>query len=86
MAPFRTLFGFHQPAVRSVAIGMVLRSPTTANGNRSRFVEFQHARANICAGMRAVAKRQILASGAATVCDLFAHLLDNRRFNQIFVE
>ncbi len=86
MAAFRTLFGFNQPPVRSVAIGMVLRSPTAANGNSCWFVEFKHARANICAGMRAIAERQILASGAAAVCDLFAHLLDNRRFNQIFVE
>jgi hypothetical protein len=36
--------------------------------------------------MGAIAERQILAAGAAAVRNLFAHLLDNRRFNQIFVE
>jgi hypothetical protein len=49
-------------------------------------MKFKHAWANVGAGMRVIAERQILAPGAAAVCDMFAHLLDNRRFNQIFVE
>ena len=86
MAPFWTLFGFYQPAVRAVAIGMVFGPPTTANSNGSWFLEFKHARGNVGAGMRAIAERQILAAGAAAVRNLFAHLLDDRRFNQVFVE
>jgi hypothetical protein len=65
---------------------MVFRSPTAANSNSSWFIEFKHAWTNVSAGMRAIAKRLILAPGAAAVRDLFAQLLDNRRFNQIFVE
>lgn len=86
MAPFWTLFGFYQPAVRAVAIGVVFRSPTAANSNGSRFIEFKHSWGNVGARVRAIAERQILAPGAPAVRNLFAHLLDNRRFNQIFVE
>jgi hypothetical protein len=49
-------------------------------------MKFKHAWANVGAGMRAIAERQILSPGAAAVRDLSAHLLDNRWLDQVFVE
>jgi hypothetical protein len=65
---------------------MIFGPPTAANSNSSWFIKFKHAWANVGADMRAIAERQILTPGAAAVRDLSAHLLDNRWFDQIFVE
>ena len=70
----------------TVAIGMVLRPPTPANRDGGRFVKRQYARRDVGPLMRTVAKWQILTPGAAAIGDLLRYLLDNRRFDQIFVK
>ena len=77
---------FHQPATSTVAIGVVLRPPATTNRDGGRFVKRQYARRDAGALMRTVTKRQVLAPGTAAIGDLLRYLLDDRRFDQIFVK
>ena len=59
-----------------VAIGMILGSPAAADGDGGWLVEFENARLDIRHRMRPIAKRQILASGAAAVGDAFGDLFE----------
>jgi hypothetical protein len=61
------LLGLYQPSMGAVAIGMIFRLPTAADGHGFRLFKFYHKGLNICRCVGAVAKRQIFAARAAAV-------------------
>ena len=66
-----SLFGFDQPSVSAVAIRMFLGSPTAADGDGCRFIEFQDMRRDAGDGVRAVAERRVFCARAAAISYAF---------------
>src|SRR4026207_2556693 len=81
----RPFLGLHQASVGAIAVGMIFGSPTAADGDRRRLVEFQNMRLNVRPFMGAVAERRILRARAAAIRHAFRYLVDNRRFDKIVV-
>jgi hypothetical protein len=85
MSARRPLFGLYQAAMGTVAVRMIFRSPAATDGDGLWLFKLQNKRLDIRRGVRAVAKRQILAPCAATVGDAFGDLFYDRGFDEIFV-
>jgi hypothetical protein len=71
--------------VGAVAIGVIFGFPTAADGDGFRLFELQNEWLNVCHCVRAVAERQVFASGAAAVGYTFRNLSDNGGFDQVIV-
>jgi hypothetical protein len=71
--------------VGAVAIRVIFGFPTAADGDGFRLFELQNEWLNICHRVRAVAERQVFASGAAAVGYTFRNLSDNGGFDQVIV-
>src|SRR5262245_15162416 len=64
---WRPFFGLDQASMSAVAIGMILGSPATTDGDGRGLVKFQNMRRDISDGVRAVAERQVFRACAAAV-------------------
>ena len=69
----------------AIAVRVLLRFPASADRDRLGLIQLENERLHVCDFVRAIAERQIFASGAAAVRDTFRYLSDDRRFDQIIV-
>ena len=80
-----SFFGFYQPAVGTVAVGVILRTPAAADRDSCGFVKFENMGLDVGAGVRTVTKWWILRARAAAVGDAFGDLFDDRWFDEVVV-